>query len=47
MSEVLAVSGKVLPVTLDDVKLKAKLKNGIVIGGESLIPKMQLKEKAQ
>ncbi|SNX54813.1 YvcK family protein [Thermoanaerobacterium sp. RBIITD] len=46
MSEVLAVSGKVLPVTLDNVKLKAKLKNGIVIGGESLIPKMQIKEKS-
>ncbi|ADL68305.1 protein of unknown function UPF0052 and CofD [Thermoanaerobacterium thermosaccharolyticum DSM 571] len=46
MSEVLAVSGKVLPVTLDDVKLKAKLKNGVVIGGESLIPKMQLKENS-
>jgi len=46
MSEVLAVSGKVLPVTLDDVKLKAKLKNGIVIDGESLIPKLQMKEKS-
>ncbi|ORX23216.1 hypothetical protein BVF91_08010 [Thermoanaerobacterium sp. PSU-2] len=46
MSEVLAVSGKVLPVTLDDVKLKAKLKNGVVIDGESLIPKLQMKEKS-
>lgn len=47
MSEVLAVSGKVLPVTLDDVKLKAKLENGIIIDGESLIPKMQIKENSR
>jgi uncharacterized cofD-like protein len=38
MSSVLAVTGKVLPVTLDNVILKAKLKNGAVIKGESRIP---------
>jgi uncharacterized cofD-like protein len=38
MSSVLAVTGKVLPVTLDNVTLKAKLKNGAVICGESKIP---------
>ncbi len=38
MSLVLAVTGKVLPVTLDNVILKAKLKNGAVIAGESRIP---------
>jgi uncharacterized cofD-like protein len=38
MSSVLAVTGKVLPVTLDNVTLKAKLKNGVVISGESRIP---------
>lgn len=38
MSSVLAVTGKVLPVTLDNVTLKAKLKNGAVVCGESRIP---------
>lgn len=38
MSSVLAVTGKVIPVTLDDVVLKAKLKNGVVVEGESNIP---------
>lgn len=38
MSSVLAVTGKVLPVTLDNVILKAKLKNGLVVEGESKIP---------
>lgn len=37
VSSVLAVTGKVLPVTLDDVILNAKLKNGVVIEGESKI----------
>lgn len=38
MSSVLAVTGKVLPVTLDNVILKAKLKNGVIVEGESKIP---------
>lgn len=38
MSSVLAVTGKVLPVTLDDMKLVAKLENGSVVEGESRIP---------
>lgn len=37
MSSVLAVTGKVLPVTLDNVVLKAKLKNGVIVEGESKI----------
>jgi uncharacterized cofD-like protein len=37
MSSVLAVTGKVMPVTLDNVTLKAKLKNGAIIEGESRI----------
>ncbi|MCM8710157.1 uridine diphosphate-N-acetylglucosamine-binding protein YvcK [Clostridium sp. SYSU_GA19001] len=37
MSSVLAVTGKVLPVTLDNVILKAKLKNGAIVEGESKI----------
>ncbi len=38
MSNVLAVTGKVLPMTLEDVELYAKLNNGKVIKGESNIP---------
>ena len=38
MSSVLAVKGKVLPVTLDDMKLIAELENGNIIEGESKIP---------
>lgn len=38
MSDVLAVTGKVVPVTLDNMKLKARLKNGVVVEGESNIP---------
>ena len=38
MSSVLAVKGKVLPVTLDDMKLFAELENGEIIEGESKIP---------
>lgn len=38
IGEVLAVRGKVLPVTLEDITLFAKLKNGRIIKGESQIP---------
>lgn len=38
MSSVLAVKGKVIPVTLDDMKLIAELENGEIIEGESKIP---------
>lgn len=38
MSQVLAVMGQVLPVTLEDTVLYAQLKNGVVIRGESNIP---------
>lgn len=44
MSSVLAVTGKVVPVTLDDVVLNAKLKNGNIVVGESNIPKVAIKE---
>lgn len=37
MSQVLAITGKVLPVTLDDLRLEATLKDGTVIKGESSI----------
>ena len=39
MSDVLAVTGRVLPVTLDDVMLCAELEDGCVICGESQIGK--------
>ncbi|MDI6600529.1 MAG: YvcK family protein [Thermoanaerobacteraceae bacterium] len=38
MSEVLSIAGKVLPVTLEDVRLVAELSNGAVVEGESRIP---------
>ena len=38
MSDVLAVTGKVLPVTLDDIKLCALMDNGDRVVGESIIP---------
>ncbi|MHC1719958.1 MAG: uridine diphosphate-N-acetylglucosamine-binding protein YvcK [Clostridiaceae bacterium] len=38
VSDVLAVTGRVMPVTLDNMVLKARLKNGDVIEGESNIP---------
>lgn len=47
MSSVLAVTGKVLPVTLDDMKLKAKLKDGTIVEGESKIPEVALKNHTQ
>jgi uncharacterized cofD-like protein len=46
MSSVLAVTGKVIPVTLDNVKLKAKLKNGMMVYGESNIPKEAIKNNS-
>lgn len=39
MSSVLAVSGHVLPVTKENINIKAKLKNGSEVFGESNIPK--------
>lgn len=39
MSDVLAVTGSVLPITLDDVQLCAELEDGFIICGESRIGK--------
>lgn len=47
MSSVLAVTGKVLPVTLDDMKLIAELENGNLIEGESIIPEEAIKQKSR
>jgi uncharacterized cofD-like protein len=46
MSSVLAVTGRVLPVTLEDMTLKARLKNGNVVEGESNIPSEVIKQKS-
>lgn len=40
MSQVLAITGRVLPVTNSDVQLKAKLDNGMQVIGESEIPQV-------
>lgn len=47
MSSVLAVTGKVLPVTLDDMNLIATLENGDVIHGESQIPEEAIRQKSK
>lgn len=47
MSEVLAVKGKVVPVTLEDVTLCAELENGSTIKGESNIPVKSLEYKSK
>jgi len=47
MSSVLAVTGKVLPVTLEDMKLVAKLENGSIVEGESQIPDEVINQKSK
>ncbi|MPM13936.1 Gluconeogenesis factor [bioreactor metagenome] len=47
MSSVLAVTGKVLPVTLEDMKLIAELENGNKVEGESQIPEEVLKQNSR
>ena len=47
MSSVLAVTGKVIPVTLDNMKLIAKLENGNVIEGESQIPEEAVEQNSK
>ncbi|MCT4612989.1 MAG: YvcK family protein [Clostridia bacterium] len=44
-SEILAISGKVLPVTLEDLVLHAQLENNEVIAGESVIGEGVIKHK--
>lgn len=39
MSEIFAITGRVFPVTLEDISLVAHLKNGSLVKGESTIPK--------
>lgn len=47
MSSVLAVTGKVIPVTLDNIILKAKLKNGVIVEGESNIPEESIRQNSK
>ena len=47
MSSVLAVTGKVLPVTLEDMQLEAELQNGNIVYGESEIPEEAIKQKSK
>lgn len=46
MSSVLAVTGRVIPVTLENIILNAKLKNGMIIQGESNIPKASIEHQS-
>ena len=47
MSSVLAVTGRVLPVTLEDMKLVAELENGNKVEGESQIPEEALRQNSR
>ena len=46
MSSVLAVTGRVIPVTLENMRLKAELENGSIVEGESQIPDEAIKQKS-
>lgn len=46
VSEVLAITGKVLPVTTENMTLKAELLNGDIVRGESKIPKEVIKKNS-
>jgi len=46
ISSVLALTGHVYPVSLDDLRLGARLKDGTIIHGESKIPEEQIKRKS-
>ena len=45
LRDVLAITGKVLPVTLDNIKLFAELENGEIIEGESNITALDLEDE--
>lgn len=47
INEVLAVTGNVFPVTLEDITLFGKLENGIVVRGESNIPTKSIEENSK
>lgn len=47
VGEIIAINGKVLPVTLENVHLMAKLENGLFVKGESKIPYEVLKNHSR
>ncbi|KXZ40460.1 conserved hypothetical protein, cofD-related [Alkalithermobacter thermoalcaliphilus JW-YL-7 = DSM 7308] len=47
ISEIFAVKGKVLPVSLEDIQLCAKLENGNIVEGESNIPLEVKRQKSR
>ena len=47
MGDVLAVVGKVYPVTMENVDLYAELENGNIIKGESSIPKASIEQNSK
>lgn len=44
-SKVLSIRGRVLPSTLDDMRLAAEMEDGTIVKGESMIPEAHLKIK--
>lgn len=46
-SNVLAITGKVFPMTLENVKIRAELQNGKIVEGESHISSESVKEKSK
>lgn len=46
INDIFAVTGKVLPVTLDEINIIAELENGDLVVGESKIPKEVIKRKS-
>ena len=47
IGEIFAITGRVLPVTLENIDLIATLENGQVVKGESAIPKIVKKQKCK
>lgn len=45
--EILSITGKVLPLTLENTSLVARLENGQLIRGESLIPREAYRQKSR
>lgn len=47
ISQILAVKGRVLPVSVDNLRLYAELENGSVVKGEARIPQESIKQKSR
>lgn len=46
-AEILSITGKVLPITIENTELAAQLENGEIVVGESLISQEVLKQKSK